>query len=251
MANWWRWRRIPFKDALDEKAFGSFAARTGWTYAGRVESEWFGPTPTWYSLDGAVIRVYPEDAVSVAIAEVSADEPEVHQRAMAEAEAMVRRAFRCFTAVEALSLLRSTSSEAKAPVLTAVAASASDRYRPDVGEVLTSALFAPQPSIRAAALRGVMLTQWPQLERPLLAHALTENEDDLARFAWYLAHQLYQQDADAYLIRAPDAACQDQSERPEGVEMHEAEAAAAPRPAAGRSLGLLLGAASGRMTWSP
>ncbi|MFE3326489.1 hypothetical protein [Streptomyces sp. NPDC059176] len=247
MAGWWRWRRVAFTDPPDEKAFGGFAARTGWTYSGRVEHGWFGPTPTWSSLDGAVIRLYPQADVCVAIAEVSAAEPEFHQRAMAEAEAMVRRAFRCFTGTEALNLLRSTGAEAKPRVLTAVAASAPDRYCPDVGEAIISALFAPQPPVRAAALRGVLLTEWPQLERPLVAHALTETEEDLVHFAWTLAHHLYHRDVDAYLI-PQSGALQEPSNPPEAPDE---DTAATPRPAAGGGLRTLLGAASGRMTWSP
>ncbi|GGO99591.1 hypothetical protein GCM10012280_66400 [Wenjunlia tyrosinilytica] len=207
--SWWRWRRIAFRDPLDTRVFADFASSEGWWYAGHENHEWRGSTLVWHSLDGAIIGFSPGDTVSVSFAEVSADEPEVRQRAMAEAEAMVLREFRCFTVSEALGLLRATKGEARALVLTAAAASAPDRYCPEVADAVTSALFAPEPPVRAAALRAVMLTEWPQLARPLAAHALTEADDGLASFARALAEQVYHENAYAHLVQPPAPTPQD------------------------------------------
>ncbi|MCH0561295.1 MULTISPECIES: hypothetical protein [Streptomyces] len=200
---WWQQRRIAFRDPVETSAFGNLAATMGWLYAGGEDHEWLGVASTWRSLDGAIVRFYPGDSICVPFAEISADEPEVHQRAMAEADAIARRAFQCFTLAEALSLLHRTKPEAKALILTAVAVSAPEHHRCDVADAVTSGLFAPHRPVRAAALRAVLLTRWPQLARPLVAHALTEPESDLASCAHALAGGIYHQDCGALLTTPP------------------------------------------------
>ncbi|MCF3132264.1 hypothetical protein [Streptomyces olivochromogenes] len=83
------------------------------------------------------------------------------------------------------------------------AACAPDRYCREVADAVTSALFAPQPPLRQAALRAVMLTTWPQLARPLAAHALTEPDDALASFAHSLMERLYHESSSAHLLQPP------------------------------------------------
>ncbi|GGO93471.1 hypothetical protein [Wenjunlia tyrosinilytica] len=241
---------MAFKDPLDEGAFGNLAAGTGWWYTGPEEHQYLGPTPTWRSLDGAIVRFYPGDAVCVSFAEVSANEPQTHQRAMADAEAIVYRAFRCFTVAEALKLLRATKTEEQALPLTAVAASAPDHYCSDVADAVISALFAPPPPVRAAALRAVMLTGWPQLARPLAAHALTEAEDDLASFARALANQLYPKHPDVRLVHTSDPPSPPHPQD-DAADSSAHATPTPPPPPAKQNLARLLGAASGRIDWSP
>ncbi|MCH0565190.1 MULTISPECIES: hypothetical protein [unclassified Streptomyces] len=228
---WWQQRRIAFRAPVETSAFGNLAASTGWLYAGGEDHEWLGVASTWRSLDGAIVRFYPGDAICVPFAEITADEPEVHQRAMAEADAIARRAFPCFTLAEALSLLHTTKPAAKAPILTAVAASAPEHHRSDVADAVTSGLFAPHRPVRAAALRAVLLTRWPQLARPLVAHALTEPEDDLASCAHALAGGIYRQDCGAHLATAPGPPPPRHSQNTPGAPLEvPADSSGTPQP---------------------
>lgn len=250
MGSWWQRRRLAFRDYLGENDFARFANGAGWWFSGR-ESEWNSTVLVWRGIDGAVIRYHPRTAVSATYAEVGADEPEEYQRAMAEAEALIRREFRCLALPEALAMLRAAKGEAKAPLLSAVAASVPDSYNAEVAEIVTAALFAPHTSLRAAALRAVVLLEWPDLARPLVAHALTEPEDDLAAFAQSLAWHVYGENFESYLIPAPE----ETAEEPEGdgtAGKDDEEGESGPqKPAVKSQFTRILAATQGHLDWTP
>ncbi|MEW9518288.1 hypothetical protein [Streptomyces tubercidicus] len=239
----WR-RKLAFREPLYEEEFGRFASSAGWCYAGR-EPHWRIPLLVWSSADGAVIRFSPHSALSVAFADVSTDEPDMYQRAIAEAHASLYRRFDSFALADVLALLRSAETTAGAPLLTALTASAPEHYSPDIAGVMTSALFAPQQALREAALRAFLLIDWPELARPLVAHALTEPAADLASFAHTLAQRIYGEDIEAYL-HTPERA-----DAAEGSADVPAEAPPPQQPPVKSQLARILGASQGRIDWTP
>ncbi|MBL1101492.1 hypothetical protein [Streptomyces coffeae] len=244
-----RRRKIAFRERLDEKEFGAFASGAGWWYEGR-EPYWRSPVFVWSSADGAFIRFSPCSALSVAFADVSADDPDRYQRAMAEAHALMYRQFGSFALADVLALLSSAEGTAWAPLLTALAASAPERHSPTIAEVMTSALFAPQQTVREAALRAFLLIEWPELARPLVAHALTEPEADLASFARTLAQRVYGEDVEAYPLHTPERA--GGAEESADIPADEAGEARTPQHLSAKShLARILGASQGRIDWAP
>ncbi|MBI0293488.1 hypothetical protein JBE04_03030 [Streptomyces sp. PRKS01-29] len=186
---------------MTQAEFARFAAREGWWYSGSREHEWFGSAHTWDTVEGLVVRFYPGGPVPVPFAEVSADEPEMCQRAMADAEAAAVRAFPCFSVADCLSLARSASGGAVVRALNGLATVVPDRYSRAVGELVIPALFAPEPSVRTAALRVVKMAAWPEFVRPLAAAALTEPDEEAARLARDIVADLSKADVLAFLVR--------------------------------------------------
>ncbi|MFE6127048.1 hypothetical protein ACFQ6Q_02060 [Streptomyces sp. NPDC056437] len=188
---------------MSETEFAHFAAREGWWYAGSQGHEWFGPAQTWCSIEGLVVRFYPAGPIPVSFAEVSAEEPELHQRAMADAIAAAVRAFDCFSVAECLDLVRSSSGGATARALDTLAVVVPDRYSRAVGEVVIPALFAPEQTVRLAALRVVGMAAWPEFIRPVAAAALTEPDEEAAGLARGVAVGLSGSDVLTFLVRPP------------------------------------------------
>ncbi|MEU8872146.1 hypothetical protein AB0D24_13400 [Streptomyces javensis] len=188
---------------MTQAEFAQFAAREGWWYSGSQEHEWFGSAHTWDTVEGLVVRFCPGGPVPVPFAEVSADEPEMCQRAMADAEAAAVRAFPCFSVADCLNLARSSSGGATIRALNGLAAVVPDRYTRAVGEVVIPALFAPEPTVRSAALRVVRMAAWPEFVRPLAAAALTESDEEAARLARDTMADLHEADPLTFLVRPP------------------------------------------------
>ncbi len=201
MGRWWRRRRVAFKGRVGQAEFAQFASREGWWYAGSQEHEWFGSAHTWDTVEGLVVRFYPGGPIPVPFAEVSADEPEMCQRAMADAEAAAVRAFPCFSVADCLDLARSSGGEATIRALNGLAAVVPDRYSRAVGEVVIPALFAPESTVRSAALRVVGMAAWPEFVRPLAAAALTEPDEEAARLARDIVAGLSGADVLTFLVR--------------------------------------------------